>query len=156
MANSNSFLSPRNSFDSPIFREDFIFHHEIVCSVYSLESPQWVHSTYNYCVGDRKKKSLNYRHLLSGLASWFTLSGSNYPYLEQISMVPKIFEPLEFDYTYGKHWRLRWDGSSRAVSSGSKLFAILLLIFDWNPSMQLSLVISNTDTSFFRFQVLLF
>ena len=27
------------------------------------------------------------------------LSGSNYPYLEQISMVTKIFEPLKFDRT---------------------------------------------------------
>ena len=30
---------------------------------------------------------------------WLTLSGSNYPCLEQISMVPKIFEPLRFDCT---------------------------------------------------------
>ena len=28
---------------------------------------------------------------------WLTLSGSNYPCLEQISMVPKMFEPLRFD-----------------------------------------------------------
>ena len=28
---------------------------------------------------------------------WLTLSGSNYPYLEQMSMVPKMFEPLRFD-----------------------------------------------------------
>ena len=27
-----------------------------------------------------------------------TLSGYNYPYLEQISMVPMMFEPLKFDY----------------------------------------------------------
>ena len=29
--------------------------------------------------------------------SWLTLCGSNYPYLEQISMVPKVFELLRFD-----------------------------------------------------------
>ena len=28
---------------------------------------------------------------------WLTLSGSNYPCLERISMVPKMFEPLRFD-----------------------------------------------------------
>ena len=46
---------------------------------------------------NNKKQSLNYRHLLPDLASWLTLSGSNYPYLEQISMVPKMFELLSFD-----------------------------------------------------------
>ena len=30
------------------------------------------------------------------LAPWLTLSGSKYPYLEQISMVLKMFEPLKF------------------------------------------------------------
>ena len=28
---------------------------------------------------------------------WLTLSGSNYTYLEQTTMVPKMFEPLKFD-----------------------------------------------------------
>ena len=32
-----------------------------------------------------------------GLAPWLILSGSNYPYLEQIIMVQKMFEPLKFD-----------------------------------------------------------
>ena len=36
----------------------------------------------------------NYRHLLSDLAPWLNLIGSNYPSLEQISMVPKMFEPV--------------------------------------------------------------
>ena len=31
------------------------------------------------------------------LALWLTLNGSNYPYLEQIFYVPKVFEPLKFD-----------------------------------------------------------
>ena len=44
-----------------------------------------------------EKISLNYRHLLPDLASWLTLSGSNYLCLEQIFMVPKMFEPLKFD-----------------------------------------------------------
>ena len=48
MANSNSlFESLRNLSHSPrkrIFREIFLFHHEIVCCVYSLESPDRVDS----------------------------------------------------------------------------------------------------------------
>ena len=47
----------------------------------------------------KKKNTLNYRYLLPDLVPWLTLSGSNYPYLEQISMVPKMFEPLKFDCT---------------------------------------------------------
>ena len=46
-----------------------------------------------------EKISLNYRHLLPDLAPWLTLSCSNYPYLEQISIVSKMFEPLKFDCT---------------------------------------------------------
>ena len=45
----------------------------------------------------RSKKSLNYRHLLSDLALGLTPIGSNNPYLEQISMVLNMLEPLKFD-----------------------------------------------------------
>ena len=41
--------------------------------------------------------SINYRHLLPDLVPCLNLIGSNYPSLEQISMVPKMFEPLKFD-----------------------------------------------------------
>ena len=44
-----------------------------------------------------RKKSQNYCYLLPDLAPCLTLSGSNYPWLEQFSMVPKMFEPLKFD-----------------------------------------------------------
>ena len=57
---------------------------------------EWVHSTYNHCV-ENKKISLNYRYLLPELVPWLTLSGSNYLCLEWISMVRKMFEPLKFD-----------------------------------------------------------
>ena len=30
-------------------------------------------------------------------APWLTLSGSNYPYIERIPVVPKMFESLKFD-----------------------------------------------------------
>ena len=48
----------------------------------------------------KKKKKidqifLNYRNSLPDLVAWLTLCGSNYPYLDQISMVPKMFEPLK-------------------------------------------------------------
>ena len=43
-----------------------------------------------------EKISLNYRYLFPELVPWVTLSGSNYPCLERISMVPKMFEPLRF------------------------------------------------------------
>ena len=41
-----------------------------------------------------EKISLTYRHFLPDQAPWLTLSDSNNPDLEQISMVPKMFEPL--------------------------------------------------------------
>ena len=37
------------------------------------------------------------RHLLSDMAPLLNLSDLSYPYLVQISMVPKVFEPLKFD-----------------------------------------------------------
>ena len=44
-----------------------------------------------------EKISLNYPYLLPELVPWLTLSGSKYPCLERIYMVPKVFEPLRFD-----------------------------------------------------------
>ena len=44
------------------------------------------------------RKSPNYYNLLPDLVPLLTLSGYNYPYLEQISMVPMMFKPLKFDY----------------------------------------------------------
>ena len=78
----------------------FLFNHEIVCCVYPLELPQQgdsnEYTTYNHCVENQKDFPE-----LSLFASWtgamITLSGSNYPCLKQISMVPKMFEPLRFD-----------------------------------------------------------
>ena len=48
----------------------------------------------------RSKRFLLIIHqLLPELAPGLTLSGSNYPYLEQSFMVLKSFEPLRFDCT---------------------------------------------------------
>ena len=99
---SNCFISPYKIL--PIAQEKiylmiffFLFNHGIVCCVYSLESRDSNEYTqYNHCVENRK-----YFPKLSLFASWtgamITLSGSNYPCLEQISMVPKMFEPLRFN-----------------------------------------------------------
>ena len=46
------------------------------------------------------RTSLNYRHLLPDLALWLTLNGSYYPYLEQIFMGSRMFEPLRFDWIW--------------------------------------------------------
>ena len=44
-----------------------------------------------------EKTAFNYPHLPPELPLWLTLSGSNYQYLKQISMLPMMFEPLKFD-----------------------------------------------------------
>ena len=43
------------------------------------------------------------------LALSSTLIGSNYPCLELIFLVPKVFEPLKFDCIGGDCWRPRND-----------------------------------------------
>ena len=43
------------------------------------------------------KSPFNYSHLPPDLAPCITLNGTNYQNLEQIYMVPKMFEPLKFD-----------------------------------------------------------
>ena len=50
-------------------------------------------ATYIYCKENRK----NVPNIPPGVMLCFTLSNSNYPYLEQICMVPKVFEPLKFE-----------------------------------------------------------
>ena len=84
-----------------IFRDTFLIYAENVCCVYSLESPHRGDSNeytqHTIIIWKLEKTILNYPHLPPDLALWLTLSGSNYPCLEQISMVPKMFEPLKFD-----------------------------------------------------------
>ena len=47
--------------------------------------------------GGIPKRLLFFLYLPPGLELLSTLSGSNYPCLEQIPIVPKMFEPLKFD-----------------------------------------------------------
>ena len=42
------------------------------------------------------------------LALLSTLIGSNYPCLELIFMVPKVFEPLNFDCTFRLRAKIAW------------------------------------------------
>ena len=44
-----------------------------------------------------EKTAIYYSHLFPNLALWLILSGSNYPYLEKISMVLKMLESLSLD-----------------------------------------------------------
>ena len=44
-----------------------------------------------------EKTPISYSHLSPNVALWLTLSGSNYQCLEQVYIVPKMFELLRFD-----------------------------------------------------------
>ena len=55
---------------------------------------QWVYSTYHYFIEDGKDIPRLFSFVFW---PWLTRSGSNYPCLEQISMVRKMFEPLKVD-----------------------------------------------------------
>ena len=97
------FVSLRNFSDSSrkqILREIFLFYYEIVCCVYSLESPHRGDSNeytqHTIILLKIENISINYRHLLPDLAPWLNLICSNYTSLEQISMVQKI----------SSHWSL--------------------------------------------------
>ena len=106
MANSNSFLSPyeilRLAQENKYLGKCSYFMKKNVYCVYSSESPHRGDSNdyIQHTIIVKEKTILNYRYWLPDLAPWLTLSGSNYPCLEQFSMVPKMFEPLKFDCTY--------------------------------------------------------
>ena len=81
------------------FRETFLFYHEIVFWKYSLELPHQVDSNSTYIqllsTKSKKKKKKQKKKTLYTIAifflichRWLTLSGSNYPCLEQFSIVP--------------------------------------------------------------------
>ena len=84
------FESLRNSsnISRKIFRDIFLFYNEIACYVYSLESPcrgdsnKYSQHTIFVYKNKKKKISIKYLHLLSDLAPWIILSGSNPQWLE--------------------------------------------------------------------------
>ena len=101
------FESLRNFFNSSrkqMFKEIFLFYHEVVCCVYSLESlhrgnsnEYTEHTIIVYKIENKFPK-------LSRFTSW-PGSTFNTQWLElplfraKISLVPNIFEPLKFDCT---------------------------------------------------------
>ena len=66
--------------EKQIFWDNFLFYNELVCCLYSSESPHRGDSNDNtqrtIIVEKIKKTSLNYHHLLPDIASWLTLSDS--------------------------------------------------------------------------------
>ena len=68
----------------------------MVYCVYSLESPPWGDSNKNtqYTFKLNKNKK-DIPIMLPDLALWITLISSNYPFLEHVFMIQKVFEPLK-------------------------------------------------------------
>ena len=94
------FESLQNFSDSSrthISRKIFLFYYEIVCYLLRSDSNEYMQHT--IILLKIENISINYCHLLPDLVLWLNLIGSNYSSLEQISMVPKMFEPLKFDCT---------------------------------------------------------
>ena len=90
---------PRKSFiaaDLGQFRVIFFNILKMVYCVFSLESPHWGDSNENT---QHTFMSIENQKGPPDLALLSTLTGSNYPCLELIFMVPKVFEPLKFDCT---------------------------------------------------------
>ena len=83
------------------FKEFFLFCHENVYNGYSLESSHRGASNdytqHTIILQKIEKTSLNYPYLPSDLALWLTLSSLNCLRLEQIALVPNMFEPLTTD-----------------------------------------------------------
>ena len=69
----------------------------MVYYVYSLESPQWCDSNENPTYVHVLENQRDPYYAPPDIALWLTLINSNYPSLELIFMVLKVFEPLKFD-----------------------------------------------------------
>ena len=74
-----------------------VFIFKTVYWVYSLESPQSGDSNDNTKYTFTLQKIKEILIMPPDLALLSTLTGSNFPCLEQIFVVPKVFEPLKFD-----------------------------------------------------------
>ena len=94
----------------------------MVYCVYSLESPRWGDSNENTQHTSKLKKIEKDIHILHpDMALWWILISSNYPYLEHHFMVPKVFEPLKFDYKC-----LMKIQSERMQFKGKQLFLLFM------------------------------
>ena len=100
----NSFLGPLEKSHSCRFGKvwaDFLFYIEngILCvltRIASMRRFKWEHTIYLYV----EENGFDVPIMPSDLALWLTLISSNYPCLEHLFMVPKVFKPLKFDCTW--------------------------------------------------------
>ena len=89
-------------------------HHKLtarsysVCSVFFCILKWYIVCTHQNCLNEAilmrthnipscQRKSKRYTYFASRPGAMLTLSSSNYPCLEHVFMVPKMFEPLKFD-----------------------------------------------------------
>ena len=75
------------------FSELFLFHHENVCCVIRIASSRLFNIPLFY-------RSKRYTYIFPNClitSLYLALSGLNYPCLEQMPMIPQMFEPLRFD-----------------------------------------------------------
>ena len=84
--------------DLGLFKLMFLYILTMVGCVYSLESPRRGDSNENTLHTFLLKNIEIIPIMPPDLALWLTLISSNYPCLEQICIVPEVFEPLKLYY----------------------------------------------------------
>ena len=100
---------------------------KMVYCVYSLKSPRWGDSNekkqYTFMLKENRKDTFIFPH---DLALWLALSSSNYPCLEHVLIVPKLFEPLKFHCTpkYSIH-----DGSQVKATSMFEWYNYIYFVY---------------------------
>ena len=92
----------------------------MVYSAYSLESPHRGDSNENIQHTFMLQKIKEILIMSPDLALSSTLIGSNYPCLELIFMVPKVFEPLKFDCICSQHLKI-YDIQSMSILMPTKM-----------------------------------
>ena len=104
----------------------------------------------------RSKTSLNYNYLPPDLALWLTLSGSNYPCLEQIYMVPIMFELLRSDCIRkdGEHWGT-WRYTIHRVGNNELTFSFPAGTWVLNNVASTSMQRHDVDSTLFQLGIVL-
>ena len=77
----------------------------VIIRIASMRRFKWEHTIYLYI----KEKRRDTLIMPPDLVLWLTLISSNYPCLEHIFMVPKVFEPLKFYCMSELYQRVLWD-----------------------------------------------
>ena len=94
----------------------FFFILKMVYCVFSLESPPWGNSNENKQYTFILKKIEKIPNLPPDLVLWLTLTSSNYPCLEHVYLVPKVFEPLKFYCIFYFFFLINFSSKISAVS----------------------------------------